>query len=510
MIGQVAGPSPNRIRSVDFLASLRSSTFLFVSAGLLGAGLVGSLTSNFPLLALVPFGLVLLFVALQLPPHRLCFIVFCISAGTYRGLLLLIRVNIAGVPLGLFDAMWAVALVAVFSQWLRKEGIKFRWVPIFLCMVAVYVAFVGILFHQPTYSVFKLFRAQLLLGVGVLIGQALSTEGRRAVLKALAWGGTATGIAQWITFLYASRGVSIWAHLGVAISDTSEESNASVSNLAGYRDNGVMISFTVVAALILVSAYFASYPEMRRPLYRVLLALCVSAVFVSLTRASWIALAAGCVFMAVSSARFNVSQLIRKAIGPIIVVLLLSPLISTTAAGEAVLGRLGSLRGGAQNETISDRLVESETALRMSGHFLLSGIGAAIVTIPRKTPGRPTVLEVRNQLHNGYANLLMAGGILGLLSVVVLLARCISGSWSATRWDSSHSRQFESMAVSGALVALALTAFTGGVVNDAFYTAVLGCLCGFALTLATFGSTTQEKTRNIAMQAQMNGVQVDA
>src|SRR5262249_50104606 len=106
-----------------------------------------------------------------------------------------------------------------------------------------------------------------------------------------------------------------------------------------------------------------------------------------------------------------------------------------------------------------------------------------------------TVVTSRSQLHDGYLNLLLAGGLFALGLVLLLLWKSIAAAWSLASGTADNGVRFLYMACLGVIVAFAVTSTTGGVVNDAFYTAAVGIFAGFALsageTLNTAARTTK-------------------
>lgn len=439
--------------------------------------------------------LLLLFVAiiagasyLSLSLSSKAILALILTTATYRGAFFAVRTTSAGMDIGAFDLLWLVLFAHLIIGLLagRYRRIDRSTIP-FVFSICATVA-VGIYFNQPLHNILKLFRTELFLVTGVIASQVLPLSKQVTFLRTIAIGGALTGLSQVVTFAFASQGIQIWALLGVAAKESPTFFDVDTSATSIFRDNGVTINFAVVSSIIVLTSLITRRGLFGRTTTALLLALSVVGVVLSLTRGAWLGLLVGGIIAVIQTRHMSVGRLLNWiGIGLLvgIVVFVWTAIDPNSDLIEQVLRtRLGSLEGGFEDTTVSARLLEIRETLDTLGANWLFGVGAATVSyVSEGTFGQAKVV-VRNQLHNGYLQYLLGGGLLALLSLLWMIARSLAAGWLAARKSDSDTEHFIAVSGLASVAAMLFISLTGGVINDSFQAPVLGALIGMMLSLS--------------------------
>src|SRR5262249_25690121 len=213
---------------------------------------------------------------------------------TYRGVFFRARLESPVGPIGLYDVLWLLVLVAVMGVAVRPRADRLLIPMAAFVALAVVSGAIGVGNGQSMYNVSKLLRAEIFLVIGYVAARALTDAGRTAVIRAIVLGGVITAALQVITFLSALNGVKIWSNLGIPAFDTGDTYvSVDFGNPSIFRDNGVTINFAVLSCLILLSAIAVKERIFPRILVSVFMAVLLSGIILSLTRTVWLALVLG-------------------------------------------------------------------------------------------------------------------------------------------------------------------------------------------------------------------------
>ncbi len=413
-----------------------------------------------------------------------CTAVF-LTAATYRGLFLAFRVTIGGGPVSIYDVLWILVLIKVLPLSCQRKGDCLTWPMMLFASWSVVTAGIGLLFHQQLYDISKYLRADCFLVTGYLAVRMLPMDRRIDVLRVFVLGGTTTAILQIVTFAGALRGFNIWAVLGVNANPEGAYFNASdlAYNTAALRDNGVNIGFALLASLILISGIATTRHLFRQSTEITLLTVCLIGILLSLTRSAVLILIIGVIAILILGGRVVIRHIaILSTLGFTVLLLFGSYLyvVGTSAAPVLipVVTRFSGLRLGTQDQTINYRLDETSQAWQILNGRWWYGIGAVSFATPQPDG---TVL-IHSQLHNGYLQALVNGGIIGLSSIVLLLLVGLVSSWNTAKHASDEENHFLGLVSLSCILTFAIAAYFGGAVNDAFQTPIIGLFLGFAVS----------------------------
>jgi hypothetical protein len=436
-----------------------------------------------PSVALVATIVVLL--ALRLSLVAAASIGILITTAGYRGLFLALRSDAGGLNLGLYDILWLLMLARVLIAFMGGRKVKLDLGLILFLVTAILILLLGFVEHQPIYNTSKMLRTVVLLIVGWLIASMLDDRERCLALKAMVWGGTVTALSQIVTFLFALRGLHIWSLLGIATRQTDSNFEVDTSISSSFRDNGVTILFAGFAVVIIL--VFKAYGSTIVPeqIYRAALAICVIGLLLSLTRSVWMMTLVGGMVLMFLTRQFS-WRLVLKAGGWGGIILLISFALQflgqgTTTIGQVVGERFISIGNLAHDATGVDRLRESSAALELLGNKWPIGLGAANVSYYSEVGINGQHWLVRNQLHNGFLQYIVVGGVLGLTTILVSFVRALYAGYMASR--NALSRDVGAVAASSVclLAMVFFGAFLGGIINDSFVSPIVGMLFGLAL-----------------------------
>jgi O-antigen ligase len=296
----------------------------------------------------------------------------------------------------------------------------------------------------------------------------------------MAVGGSITAASQIVTFLFAQRGVNVWALLGIQAFDTGDVYfgvNSTVIDL--YRDLGITMNFAVLGALLLTATIMR-----RRLLFSwqcslFLLGVCLAGIALSLTRTVWVALLVGLIVLFVRS---GVSARTLLTLGiPILMIVTATSVIGARVFDlpvESTLERRLATFGDLPNQkSLEYRFNETQSALDHLGDNWFTGVGAVVVSV-----NEAGVIFQRNQLHNGFVHVLVAGGIFSVGSLCLVLGVGFSAAWRRSSRGESKDERLLGLALCASLGAMVVIAFVGGVWNDAFQTPIVGLILGLVVS----------------------------
>lgn len=434
-----------------------------------------------PVVALVVSVLFFAFL-LRLSVGALTFIAVFMSAAAYRGVLYAAQLPIAGVVLNPLDGIWA--LVAIKLLLIPASKRKLPIAAVFLAVIALVTVASGVLWNQPTYNVAKLFRTEILLALGVVVGASLSQENRMATIRALVFGGVVTGLLQIGTFLFATQGVNIWSRLGVSAANSEEFRIIDSSATSSYRDNGVVIGFAAFALLVLLSSYAVGYPLFSRTFLIASSCTCVLGIVLSLTRVNWFVTVAALILLVLLTSGRSLRRASTLVAIMAFLTLLVVGLASLAGWGNLIpliQDRLSSSLNSSDGDSIDDRFQETNAAMESLRSSWITGVGAADVGYVSESASGRSQFTISNQLHNGYVQVLLGGGILSLLLFLWVLFTSMIRALKRYSDALPGEEAFLPLSCFLILFATALTSITSGVVNDAQQSALIGVILGLAL-----------------------------
>ncbi len=435
------------------------------------------------LLLLIVTGMpIALQVAARIPFESLLAATVLITCALYRGVIFASQVQIGPVVITPLDLLWMYTAIRYF--WYAR--IERKQMPAMYLMLTVtfVTAISGLLWSQPLYNIMKLLRTEFFFAVAIGFGGALGLEATVKILRAIVIGGSLTAIQQLVTFGFASAGIRLWAYLNIAADEGTDPQIYNPNLTSSFRDNGVVINLSVFAIVILLAFVGAERPLFNRMTTATLLVLCVSGVILSLTRSNWIALFLGLLIWVLITRGMNLRRV--SIVGLISTLVIVSILLAgessrMSSIGELLSARLNNIQTGAEVNTMADRLNETRVAIGEVGKSAILGVGAADIDVVAISNDQ-VVHEVRNQLHNGYAQYLVGGGIFGLLSIVLLLATGAVRSWHLSRRQAGSIHAAVSRAVFLTLAMTSILSISTGTINDFQQASVIGVVLGIALS----------------------------
>lgn len=462
----------------------------YILAALLTTLLLVALVVLWPRLGVPVVGLALvtlaLFVAQRVSfPHLVAFAVF-VTAALYRGLLYASQISIAGIVLNPLDLLWVYVVARFYLQYSSRSRIA---IPGYLILaIALLTAIMGLVWGQPFYNIAKLMRTEMFLGFGIILVVALGSSERITVLKALVFGGLITALAQIMTFVTAVvAGINIWSYLGVSASESRAYRILDPSATSSYRDNGVVINFALLGLLILLSFAGNRFTLFKPPVSIVISAILILAIVLSMTRSNWIALALMVAIWSVISGMlskrvFWISVMVVTIPGLIIVVL--TQLSGVASLFDLLLGRLLEFGTGSDGNTLGDRAMETLSALQLVSRSPVLGVGAADVEFFYISPNGFVDHVVRNQLHNGFVQYLLSGGIVAITVVGGIFVTAIANSWIRAGKDRNDIGRSIDRSLFLMIVAIVVLTLTTGLINDFQQAVVSGVILGMAVSRA--------------------------
>lgn len=476
----------------------RWRSLLIVAGTLVAGGGVGLVSPMLgPELFLATFGGFIALLLWRMDFVSLVGVTACVAAASYRGALYASQVPIAGIVFNYLDLLWLL----VIARFLVRSVSGWRPPPVAHAPLAIALLslLVGLLWGQPLYNVARLFRVELLLAAGTYIGLGLTVPERLTVLRGIVLGGTITAIAQVATFLFALGGMNIWTRLGISASNSTDFRIFDASSTSSYRDTGVVIDFAVYGLIGLLACAMNQVRLFGRTLSYAAATLCLAAIVLSLTRADWAVTVVGVGICLLLSSRNAANVRSRYILQFALVGIVVTGIVLTTSS-ERVLtiveDRFLSFQNGSDHNTLGARALESGGALSIIRESWLVGVGAANVSYAEL--GQDGLLIVRevNQLHNGYLQITLGGGLIGLgllfwVLVSALLAARRQAIASSDAGISSTGRTAFVILLSTGVLAL-----TSGVLNDAQQTGIIGLLVGMALREQPDSMLAPSKTRH--------------
>jgi O-antigen ligase len=423
---------------------------------------------------------------LKLPLEQFAFVALLLTTATYRGIFFVLRVDAPGIALGIFDCIWLAVAFKIGLRWAlnSRQSVLIPWVA-FLTSIFLTVV-VGLANAQPLYNIVKLFRTELFLLAGISLGLSLTQDARLVALRAIVIGGTITSLAQIATFLFALQGIQLWSLLGISATDSATYFEANSGQSSAFRDNGVAIIFSMASVIILFASLALDFTLFRRLFTLGMLYTSMLGILLSLTRSIWLGVALGVVLVMLQARNLKLVRILGW-IGSLLILASAMILIGSMSPSLDVVdqlfeSRLSSLGSGLSDATTSDRIAESRAALRELGSQLLFGVGAADVDFDSAAVGGRGSEVVRNQLHNGYVQYLLGGGVIGLMTLIWLVLSCALPGLRTAITSRDDRDTFIAVSAITVVAIYCLTALIGGVVNDSLLTPVLGVLLGISWT----------------------------
>lgn len=441
---------------------------------LVSAAAGGLLVAAKPVAVVAVLALVLLALAFIFPRVAVAGIV--VAAGAHGGIYLHYRFEVNDIPIGIFDAVPLLLLVAAVS--LGRAGPK-RPSLLLLGALALLVlgAVIGTVygFAEGTadYQVLRALRYQGAL-ILVLIAAALAGHSRQwanTVARGIYALGLVVAVQLLISYVWlVTTGGSLWSNFPFGGATTDFSSSVSSGALNNLRDNAIS------PFLMLPATALAAFRLTRRD--GLALTLMLVASLISLSRTFWAATLL--VLLVVAFARIATDRAQARRFLALGAVVLLAAGATTLVAGDVVEERLRQAIE-ADDASTRFRLAETSTALdQLSDNTgsLVFGLGAGtIVEHPELAAvSRETVSSL---YENKWLSYWLNSTALAVAGVVILLLGGTRSAWRQLR-ASAHVDEVAAMALS--LPAFAVFAAVGAPIDSYVVTIPIWLLAATVLT----------------------------
>jgi O-antigen ligase len=407
------------------------------------------------------------------------------TSGTYRGALYASQIGIAGIVVTPLDLLWLYVGLRFIGD--RFKRVKVTPAGYLLLAVAVLTAISGIVWDQPVYNIAKLFRTEAFLAFGLIVGANLLFEERILTLKAFIVGGTITALLQILTFVIALGGVNIWTYLGISASGSTIYRLIDRTATSSYRDNGVVINFAILGLIAVLGFADASFCMPSRRQAAVTGTIMVVGIILSLARSNWLVL----IFIvalwsvitgAIRTRRFWQAATLASAASS--VVLMTVQMTGILPAFDIVSKRFAEFAPGADGNTLGERALETSTALYIVSDSPIFGVGAADVRYDYVASWGEMHHIVRNQIHNGFVQFLVGGGMVALSVIVGVFVVAAIRTWLRAGKDAAEITRSIDRSLFLMVLAIMILSMTTGLINDFQQAVIAGLILGMALSHA--------------------------